>query len=129
MNEINKEILEVLDEDLAELKQEIADKKVEIAEKEQEIEDNEDYEVDDYEVDDDIDSCYGEVEVAGVKYETSRAMKALDDGSWEDWKNAMVNRIIEENRDELEVELEDLQGELEELEDQYEYEFEDNDDE
>jgi len=67
MNNINKEIVEVLDDELRELKEEIAEKKQDIKNKEEEIEVNEDFEADGDMVDNMLDDCYDEVDGMGSK--------------------------------------------------------------
>ena len=122
-----KAILEVMDDDLVEKKQEIADKKQEIKDKEKEIEENEDFEMDDDELDDHIDSCYDKVEIMGDEYPMSEVIKGVNEGQYEDLRDDFTRNQVDEKRDELEGELDDLKEELEELEENYEEEFENED--
>jgi len=125
MKNTNKEILEVLDDDLKELREEISDKKDEIKDKEEEVDDIEEYEMSDEDVDSFIDDCYDEVEIMGSKYPMSEVLRAVNEGQYEDIRSEETTSYISEKRDEFEDELNDLTEELEELEENYKEEFED----
>jgi hypothetical protein len=95
--------------------EEIKSLREDIADKELEIEENEHFELDDAELDDEIDNIYDEVEVAGVKRNTSYVLKMIDETMYEQMRTELSDTIREDRAIELEDELEELESELQDL--------------
>lgn len=95
--------------------EEIKSLKEDIANKELEIEENESMELDDDELDDELDAIYDDVEIAGVKYSTSRALKSVDEVMYEEMRTELSDLIREDRAIELQDELEMMEDELNDL--------------
>jgi len=110
----NKNIQEQVADAIIET-EEIRDLKMAIQEKEDEILENEEWEMDEVEFDDELDSIYPEVEIAGHKYSTSNALKNTDECLYDQIKMEMEDDLREDKDDELKCDLEDLKDKLESL--------------
>lgn len=124
MNSINKEIIEVLDDELRELREEIEDKKQKIEDKEKELEQIEEFEADDDFIDDLLDNSYGAVDIMGSDYPVSKVLKAIDINKYERIRDEETELYKETKRNGINYDLEALRGKLEELEENYKGEFE-----
>jgi len=95
--------------------EEIKDLRQQLLEKQQELEELDDWEMDECDVNDYLDDCYPEVDLAGVKYSFSRVLKDVDDCRYDEFKTDIENQQREEKEEELQDEIEDIETELEEL--------------
>ena len=111
---------------IAELESKLLDAKKELLEVENEIEnfDASDY-IDESDYDEMLDDCYGEIEICGMSYLASYALKEVDPTAYRCGYNDYVNSIeldaiveyceLIEQQDELESEIDDIQNEIDDL--------------
>ncbi len=100
---------------------EVEEVKEQIEEKVEELEENDRYEMTDDEYIDWLDGVYPEVDICGSKRSAGYTLQQIDEIMFNIGKSEEEDRIIEEKREELEGELDDLKDELEEL--GYKYNF------
>lgn len=111
-----------MEKTLMELRQELAELKAELESKQKEAE-NWEVEISDEQYDDMLDECYGEVQIAGMPYLTSYALKELDPTAYRCGKSDFESGM--DNTDdlkfvELQDEIEELESDIAELESQIE---------
>lgn len=95
--------------------QEIKDLRQKIKNKEEELDELDYWECDDSEFDDYLDECYGSIKIAGLTYDTSHALKEIDECAYEDEKDSYESTRRDELKDECREEIEDLQDDLNDL--------------
>ena len=107
--ELKEKICEALEpEEIRELREAIR-------EKEEEIDDVGDFELDESECDIQLDEMYPDVNLAGVTYSFSNVLKSVDECRYNEFRDEIEMRIIEEKEEVLNEELYELKGELDEL--------------
>ena len=111
--ENNKDIKEQIVENLE--PEEIRELREKITETEQEIEDLGDWEMNDEDLDNYLDDCWGEVDIAGLKYPFSRVLKDVDECRYAEFRTDIEGEERQRKTEELEEELEDLKNQLNEL--------------
>lgn len=96
-------------------KEAIAEKEQEIADKNTELKDLDNWEGDEDDYNEFIDSCYNEVDVIGMTYPMSSVLKGVDEVRYNMGKSEWEEEERERKRDEIESEISDLEYDLEEL--------------
>lgn len=115
-----------MEKTLMELRQELAELRAELERKQKEAE-NWEVEISDEQYDDMLDDIYGEVQIAGMTYSTSYALKELDPTAYRCGKSDFESGM--DNTDdpmfvELQDEIEELESDMADLEEQIELEEE-----
>ena len=113
--EDKKHILSELDDEYKELIKRGEDLLVDIDEKKKEIEENEDFEMEDYDVMYYLNETYDDVEILGDKYDVGEILKKINPDKFYDIKNEESETRRDEQEGELNDELNDLEDELEDL--------------
>lgn len=113
-----------MEKTLAELKQELAELKAELESKQKEAE-NWEVEISDEQYDEMLDDIYGEVQIAGMSYSTSYALKELDPTAYRCGKSDFESGMDNEDDPkfvELQDEIEEIESEIADMEEQIEFE-------
>ena len=106
--DLREEIVEALNPEIRELKERIQKQK-------EEIEELEDWEMEEDEYDEFLDSCYGNIDVAGSSYTTSFVLKNIDEVRYDMGKSEEEDEQRNNKKQEAEDVLAEMEDELQDL--------------